>query len=57
VAKINENKLAKAVTEVEGGDLNLSVAQVKEVMKAMLDVLANEFSMSEVVALLESHKY
>jgi predicted transcriptional regulator len=57
VAKINENKLAKSVTDLEGGIENLTVAQVKEVMKATFEILANEFKMSEVVALLESHKY
>ena len=54
MAKINENTLAKMVSEEEGGGENLSIAQIKEVINVTLDLLS-EYKMSEVVALIEKH--
>lgn len=53
--KINENKLAAAVTRSEGGAVNLPIGQVKEVIRLVLDELAGEYAMSEVVDLIERH--
>jgi hypothetical protein len=39
--KLNLNDLAKEITLQEGGKVNLSIAQVKEVMKILLTELAN----------------
>lgn len=52
---MNENALAKAVCEQEGGVVNLTIAQVKEVIKKTLDILAQQ-PMSKVCALVEKHK-
>ena len=38
---MNLNDLAKEITLQEGGKVNLSIAQVKEVMKILLTELAN----------------
>lgn len=53
MAKLNLNKLAKAVSEREGGKQNLSIAQVKEVIKHTLNELALA-QPSQVLAALES---
>lgn len=50
---ISQNKLAQAVAEVEGGKQNLSIAQIKEVIKITLDKLSEE-KPSDVLRLLES---
>lgn len=50
---INLNKLALQITEEEGGKQNLSIAQVKEVLRISLDLLAQE-APSDVLKLLES---
>lgn len=54
--RINENKLAKEITLREGGEINLSIGQTKEVIKLLLDLLANEHKFSESAELLERHK-
>lgn len=56
MAKINENTLAKEIAALEGGKHNLSIAQVKEVLKMTFDLLSNQYKPSEVLATLESHK-
>jgi len=56
--KINENILTKKIAEVEGGRKNLSIAQIKEVQKLLLDYLATEWSNGnevEVIKLIISH--
>jgi len=40
MAKINLNQFAKEVTEEEGGATNLSIAQVKEVLRIVFTKLA-----------------
>lgn len=40
MSKIDLNKLAKRICELEGGKQNLSIAQVMEVQKHTLDQLA-----------------
>ena len=60
MAKINENNLAKAVAKREGGAKNLSIGQIKEVQKLVLDTLNDMVSegsakMSDVIALIEKH--
>lgn len=49
---INLNTLAKSISEKEGGDVNLSIAQIKEVLSIALDMLAEEVP-SDVLKLLE----
>ena len=55
MTRINENKLAKEVTLREGGKINLSIGQIKEVQKHLLDILANDYRVSEICELLERH--
>lgn len=50
---INLNKLAVNITTQEGGKINLSIAQVKEVLRITLDILGTE-KPSDVLKLLES---
>lgn len=49
---INLNSLASKVVRLEGKKINLSIAQVKEVLKIVLDDLAM-VKPSEVLRLLE----
>lgn len=49
---INQNKLAKEITEVEGLEVSLSIAQVKEVLRITLQALA-KYKPSEVLQLIE----
>ena len=51
---VNENVLARAVALREGGKKQVSVGQVKQVLKIALDILATH-KPSEVLALLEKH--
>lgn len=56
--KINENKLAESVVKEEGGKQSLSIGQVKEVMRIVLEHLAHELFVSNasgVMELLERH--
>ena len=55
MAKINENKLAKRVAAEEGGAVELSIAQIKEVLRLTFEVLGREYSGSEILALIEKH--
>ena len=51
---INENALARAITGFEGGKVNLTIAQVKEVMRITLHLLSQERP-SRVLMLVEKH--
>lgn len=53
--KINENALAKAVAEVEAGRIGVNIAQIKEILEVTFDMLANDYLLSEVLALIEKH--
>jgi hypothetical protein len=52
--RINENKLAEEIAEREGGKKNLTIAQIKEVQRHLLDLLA-EKPCSDVFALIAKH--
>lgn len=60
MVKLNEHQLAIAVSKREGGKVNLSIAQVKEVIKATFDEIAHmfyeaEIEMSQVCETIEAH--
>jgi hypothetical protein len=52
---MNLNELAREVTRQEGGKVNLSIAQVKEVMRILITELANA-DLRDVVATLRRYK-
>lgn len=52
--KINENKLAKEASKIEGKKINISIAQIKEVQKCLLDLLAT-FSEEQILELIKRH--
>lgn len=52
--KINENNLAKTIALREGGKTQVSIAQVKEVQRLLLEQLATHPA-SEVMELVERH--
>ena len=54
--KVNLNELAKAVCEQEGGKVNLPIAQVKEVIRVVLEELSF-YRASAVMAVVERAKY
>lgn len=53
--KINQNKLARAITLAEGGKVNLSIGQVKEVQKLLLKELA-KYDDLQVLKLLDKFR-
>lgn len=53
--EINENQLAKKIAEREGLKKQVNITQIKEVLKATLDILWNEYWMSDVCRLIEDH--
>lgn len=53
MAKINQNKLAKQISEHEGLKQQVNIAQIKEVLKVTLSILAFDYKNSEVLALIE----
>ena len=55
MAKINQNTLAQQIAAVESGKEEVNIAQIKEVLRRTLDVLAQEYQMSEVLKLIEEH--
>lgn len=52
MAKINQNVLAKQISLEEGLAIEISIAQVKEVLRITLDILATK-KPSEVLQMLE----
>jgi hypothetical protein len=52
---LNENDLAQAITMKEGGHKQTDIAQVKEVMRCLLELLALKKA-SEVMELVERHR-
>ena len=47
--KINQNTLAKLVTEREGLKTSLSIAQVKEVIRCLKDEFKEGYSASQIL--------
>lgn len=54
-APIDQNDLARDITEAEGGKQSLSIAQVKEVLRLTLEALAKHRPAS-VLKLVYAHK-
>lgn len=52
---MNMNKMARTVTLIEGGSIEISIAQVKEVLKIFLQQLAKE-SDEEVIKLVKRYR-
>jgi len=52
--KINLNKLAKVITLRESGE-QISIAQVKEVMKLLFEELSQEYSPSQILEVMERY--
>jgi len=51
--KINQNVLAKRISETEGKLKEVNIGQIKEVQKVLLRILATEYDRSQVLFLLE----
>lgn len=54
--RIDMNKVAREITLQEGGKISISIAQVKEVCKLLLQRLAKEPDMMDVFRLIERYK-
>ncbi len=52
---INQNKLAKAISEVEGKKVQVNIAQIKEVMNCLLLELAL-YSDEEIINLINKKR-
>lgn len=50
---MNLNTVAKQVCELEGGKVNLSIAQVKEVIKCLFIVLERYYVDSDILDTIE----
>lgn len=55
MAKINENELAKEISCNEGQKQEISIGQIKEILRITLELLSRNYLPSEVLALLEKH--
>lgn len=54
---IDENKLAEAVAYIEGGEVNQTIAQVKETLRCLLDIFGSGItSWADVVGTIEKHE-
>lgn len=53
---INQNWIAERIAVIEGKKEEVNIAQIKEILKITLDILATDFSESEVSELLEKHR-
>jgi hypothetical protein len=53
---INENKLARTIAWQEGKIQSVNIAQIKEVIRLLLDELARSHDYSQIVALIEKHE-
>ena len=51
--KVDGNKLAKQVTKIEGGKVNLPIAQVKEVLPVVAEELISCHTGGEILTFLE----
>jgi len=51
----NLNEIAREITKAEGGKVNLSIAQVKEVIRLLIKTLAN-MPFTDVIDILRRSK-
>lgn len=54
--RINMNEVAREITLQEGGKISISIAQVKEVCKLLLQRLAKETDMMNVIRLIDRYR-
>lgn len=54
--RIDMNNLAREIAKVEGKRQQVNIAQIKEVLKCTLDLLANHYNMAQCVLLLEERR-
>lgn len=54
--KVNLNTLARQVTEAEGGKIELSIGQVKEVIRKTFLALNEDYAPSAILAAIEKQK-
>ncbi len=54
--KIDMNQFAKKITLAEGGKVNLSIGQVKEVLKLTFSRFAKWHEASEIMEVIERYK-
>lgn len=52
---INQNTLAKAVALVEGKKINVNIAQIKEVQRALL-ILISQYPDEEILKLINRYR-
>lgn len=56
---MNLNQLAKEITLREGGKVNLSIAQVKEVLRCLIDIaeeMADEGTLASLAVAIKAKK-
>ena len=53
---VNQNKLARQITLEEGKKRQVSIAQVKEVLRIAITRLANDYSEADVLRLLARYR-
>lgn len=50
---MNLNQLAKRISDLEGGKQNLSIAQIKEVVRCMSFIMRYELDIVDVIELID----
>ena len=54
--KIDLNYVAKRITEAEGLKIQVNIAQIKEILKNTLSILANEYTDDDILKLLQKYR-
>ena len=56
MVRINLNKVAKDVSKLESGKEEISIAQIKEVMKVYNEVLVAYYTPADILKMLERYE-
>lgn len=56
MGKVNLNYVAVKIAELEGKKIEINIAQIKEILKNTLGILANEYTDENIRDLLEKYK-
>lgn len=54
--RINRNRLSVMVSKIEGKKIQMNIAQIKEVQRCLLSILADEYREDDVINLLKRIK-
>jgi len=47
--RVNQNNLARAITKLEAGEMEVNIAQTKEILKCNWECLIDEYGYADIV--------